>query len=79
MGEIMEVYMNDFFVFGDSFDVCLSNMEKKLKRCEETHLSLNWEKCHFIVWERIVLGYKNSENGIEVDRAKLETIDPLFL
>ncbi|GJT94535.1 reverse transcriptase domain-containing protein, partial [Tanacetum coccineum] len=44
----MEVFMDDFSVFGDSFDSCLSNLEKMLKRCEDTNLVLNWEKCHFM-------------------------------
>ncbi|GJS42923.1 reverse transcriptase domain-containing protein [Tanacetum coccineum] len=40
----MEVFMDDFLVFGDSFASCLSNLEKMLKRCEDTNLVLNWEK-----------------------------------
>ncbi|GJU66396.1 reverse transcriptase domain-containing protein [Tanacetum coccineum] len=44
----MEVFMDDFLVFGDSFDSCLSNLEKMLKWCEDTNLVLNWEKCHFM-------------------------------
>ncbi|GJV94810.1 reverse transcriptase domain-containing protein [Tanacetum coccineum] len=52
----MEVFMDDFSVFGDSFDSCLSNLEKMLKRCEDTNLVLNWEKCHFMCKEGIVLG-----------------------
>ncbi|GJZ60228.1 reverse transcriptase domain-containing protein [Tanacetum coccineum] len=40
----MEVFMDDFSVFGDSFDSCLSNLEKMLKWCEDTNLVLNWEK-----------------------------------
>ncbi|GKA44140.1 reverse transcriptase domain-containing protein [Tanacetum coccineum] len=43
----MEVFMDDFSVFGDSFSTCLSHLEKMLKRCEDTNLSLNWEKSHF--------------------------------
>ncbi|OMO62746.1 reverse transcriptase [Corchorus capsularis] len=56
--KIIEVFMDDFSVFGPSFDECLSNLEHVLKRCEETNLVLNWEKCHFMVQEGIVLGYK---------------------
>ena len=73
----MEVFMDDFLVFGDSFDRCLANLEKMLKRCEETNLVLNWEKCHFMVKEGIVLGHKVSGNGIEVDQAKVEAISKL--
>ncbi|XP_055960233.1 uncharacterized protein LOC126678772 [Mercurialis annua] len=55
--DIMEVFMDDFSVFGDSFDKCLVNLERVLKRCEEANLVLNWEKCHFMVEEGIVLGF----------------------
>ncbi|GJW37121.1 reverse transcriptase domain-containing protein [Tanacetum coccineum] len=58
----MEVFMDDFSVFGDSFDSCLSNLEKMLKRCEDTNLVLNWEKCHFMCREGIVLGHKISKS-----------------
>ncbi|GJX63359.1 putative nucleotidyltransferase, ribonuclease H [Tanacetum coccineum] len=73
----MEVFMDDFSVFGSSFDHCLKNLEKMLKRCEETNLVLNWEKCHFMVKEGIVLGHKVSGFGIEVDKAKIEAISKL--
>ncbi|GJW55894.1 reverse transcriptase domain-containing protein [Tanacetum coccineum] len=73
----MEVFMDDFSVFGDSFDSCLFNLEKMLKRCEDTNLVLNWEKCHFMCREGIVLGHKISKSGIEVDRAKVDVIAKL--
>ncbi|GJY08143.1 reverse transcriptase domain-containing protein [Tanacetum coccineum] len=73
----MEVFMDDFSVFRDSFDSCLSNLEKMLKRCEDTNLVLNWEKCHFMCREGIVLGHKISKSGIEVDRAKVDVIAKL--
>nr|GEZ81313.1 reverse transcriptase domain-containing protein [Tanacetum cinerariifolium] len=70
----MEVFMDDFLVFGNSFSTCLTNLEKMLKRCEDTKLALNWEKSHFMVKEGIVLGHKISKKGIEVDKAKIEVI-----
>ena len=75
--DIMEVFMDDFFIFGDFFDLCLANLDRVLKHCEETNLVLNWEKYHFMVDEGIVLGHKISSKGIEVDRAKTETIEKL--
>ncbi|GJV50809.1 reverse transcriptase domain-containing protein [Tanacetum coccineum] len=75
--ETMEVFMDDFSVFGDSFSSCLSHLDKMLKRCEDTNLVLNWEKCHFMVKEGIVLGHKISKSGIEVDRAKVDIIAKL--
>nr|GFC02361.1 reverse transcriptase domain-containing protein [Tanacetum cinerariifolium] len=73
----MEVFMDDFFVFGISLSICLSNLENMLKRCEDTKLALNWEKSHFMVKEGIVLGHKISKKGIEVDKAKIEVISKL--
>nr|GEV84044.1 reverse transcriptase domain-containing protein [Tanacetum cinerariifolium] len=73
----MEVFMDDFSVFGNSFKNCLSRLDKMLQRCEDTNLSLNWEKSHFMVKEAIVLGHKISKNGIEVDKAKIDVIAKL--
>ncbi|GKC78804.1 reverse transcriptase domain-containing protein [Tanacetum coccineum] len=75
--ETMEVFMDDFLVFSDSFSTCLSYLYKMLKRCEDTNLVLNWEKCHFMVKEGIVLGHKISKSGIEVDKAKVDVIPKL--
>ncbi|KAL6349838.1 hypothetical protein AAG906_001725 [Vitis piasezkii] len=67
---IMEVFMDDITVYGTSFEDCLSHLEDVLKRCIEKDLVLNWEKCHFMVNQGIVLGHVISKKGIEVDRAK---------
>ena len=48
-----------------------------MNRCIEKNLVLNWEKCHFMVNQGIVLGHVISEKGIEVDRAKVELISKL--
>ena len=73
----IEVFMDDFSVLGNSFDNCLENLRLALIRCEETNLVLNWEKCHFMVQEGIVLGHQISTRGIEVDKAKNEAIEKL--
>ncbi|GJR13860.1 reverse transcriptase domain-containing protein [Tanacetum coccineum] len=75
--KMMEVFMDDFSVFGNSFETCLSHLDKMLKRCEDTNLCLNWEKSHFMVKEGIVLGHKISKNKIEVDKAKVDFIAKL--
>ncbi|CAN6576793.1 unnamed protein product [Malus baccata var. baccata] len=72
--KIIEVFMDDFSVFGDSFDGCLHNLSLILKRYVETNLVLNWEKCHFMVKQGIVLGHIVSENGIEVDKSKIDLV-----
>nr|GEZ39231.1 reverse transcriptase domain-containing protein [Tanacetum cinerariifolium] len=68
---------NDFSVFGYSFSFCLTHLDKMLKRCEDTNLVLNWEKCHFMVKEGIVLGHKNFKSRIKVDKAKVDVIAKL--
>ncbi|KAL4284725.1 hypothetical protein GQ457_16G020250 [Hibiscus cannabinus] len=75
--DCLEIFMDDFSTFGEDFDNCLSNLEKVLKRCKQTNLVLNWEKCHFMVDEGIVLGHKISSKGMEVDKAKIEVISKL--
>jgi hypothetical protein len=69
--DFVKVFMDDFSVYGNSFDNCLYNLDKVLQRCEETNLVLNWEKCHFMVNEGIVLGHKIFE------RAKVEAIEKM--
>ncbi|XP_070007869.1 uncharacterized protein [Nicotiana sylvestris] len=62
--DILKVFMDAFSIVGDSFDECLKNLDRVLALCEETNLVLNWEKCHFMVEEGIVLGQKISKHGI---------------
>nr|GEY11034.1 reverse transcriptase domain-containing protein [Tanacetum cinerariifolium] len=73
----MEVFMDDFSVFGNSFRTCLSYLDKMLKRCEDTNLCLNREKSHFMVKEGIILSYKISKNESKVDMAKVDVIAKL--
>ena len=71
----IEIFIDDFSVVGASFDDCLGNLELVLKICKETNLVLSWEKCDFMVKEAMVLGHRVSDNGIEVDKEKIETIE----
>ena len=69
--------MDDFTICGSSFDVCLDSLSKVLDRCIETNPILNFEKCHCIVHEGIVVGHLVSSRGIEVDKAKIDVIASL--
>ncbi|GJX80346.1 reverse transcriptase domain-containing protein [Tanacetum coccineum] len=75
--ESVEVFMDDLSVFRNSFDTCLNNLDKMLQRCKDDHLVLNWEKCHFMVKEGIVLRHKVSSAGLKVDKAKIDVISKL--
>jgi len=72
--EMVEVFMDDFSVYASSFSSYLLNLCRVLKRCEETNMVLNWEKYHFMVREGIVLGHTITEEGIEVDKAKVDVM-----
>ena len=78
MEEVMEIFMDDFSVYGSSFENCLENLETVLQRCQDKNLALNWEKCHFMVTESIVLGHKIYATGLEVGQAKVSVIEPLM-
>ena len=65
--DTIEMFMDNFLVVGDSFDRCLSHLVDVLKRCEDCNLVLNWDNCHFMVKEGIVLGHRILEKEIEVD------------
>ena len=69
--KICEVFMDDFSVYGSSFDDYLSNLDRVLQRSEETNLVLNWEKCYFMVNEDIVLGIKFLKEVLKLIKLKL--------
>ena len=69
--------MDDFSIFGSTFEECLHHLSLVLVRCKEKNLVLNWEKCHFMVRNRIFLGHVILESGIEVDKAKIDLISNL--
>jgi len=66
----MKIFMEDFSVFGSSFNDCLSNLSKMMKR---HNLTLNWKKCHFHDLKKgIVLGYVIFKDEIKVDKTKTD-------
>ena len=75
--EVMEIFMDDFTVYGSSFEQCLHNLGTVLQRCKDKNLALNWGKCHFMVTKGIVLGHMISTVGLKVDQAKVSIIRDL--
>ena len=76
--EVMEIFMDDFTIYGSSFEHCLQNLGTVLQRCQDKNLALNWEKCHFMATEGIVLGHRIFVAGLEVDQAKVSIIKTLL-
>ncbi|XP_042045409.1 uncharacterized protein LOC121791599 [Salvia splendens] len=75
--DCIEIFMDDFTIYGDDFDQGLHSLNKVLERCRQKDLVLNFEKCNFMVTEGIVLGHIVSSRGIEVDPAKIAVIAKL--
>jgi hypothetical protein len=73
----LEIFMDDFSIFSSTFEECLYHLTLVLVRCKEKNLVLNWEKCHFMVKQGIVLGHVISHRGTEVDKAKMVLISNL--
>lgn len=73
----IKVFMDDFSVFGSSFESYISNLGMVLQRREEINLVWNREKWYFMVQEGIVLGHRISANSIKVDKTKIQVIEKL--
>ena len=72
-----KVFMDDFLVFGITFEDYLNNLAKVLKQYIQTNLVLSWKKSHFMICEGIVLGHIISKRGIEVGKAKVKVVSKL--
>lgn len=76
--EGLDIFLYDFLVYENSFTECLENLKRVLERCEDTNLVLNWKKCHLMVTGGVVLRYRISKKGLEVDRMKIEVIEKIL-
>ena len=70
----LQIFMDNFSVFGSSFGECLHHLTLVLVWCKEKNLVLNWKKSHYMMKQGIVLGHVISSKGIEVDKAKVDLI-----
>jgi hypothetical protein len=70
----VEIYMDDFTPYGDSFLEGLKNLEKFLQRCIQARVSLSTGKCHMMMEEGIVQGHFLSAEGIWMDPTKKKVI-----
>jgi hypothetical protein len=72
--DCVEVFMDDFTIYGNTYQEALDNIEKVVIRCQEMKLSLSHEKCKILLTEGVVLGHHVSSEGIKVYPAKIEFI-----
>ena len=69
--KICEVFMDDFSVYGSSFDDCLSNLDRVLQRCEETNLVLNWESVTLWLMKALSWGIRFPREVLKLIKLKL--------
>ena len=74
INEGLEVYMNDFTLYGDDFEQALQTLEKVLERCIATRLCLSHKKCHMMMTKGLILGHYISSARIQVDPTKIQVI-----
>ena len=79
LGDSLEVFMDDFFIYGNDFKTVLAHLTKILEVRVRKQLALRWEKSHFMVREGVVIEHIISGKGLEVDKAKREVIQNLPL
>ena len=79
LGNSLEVFIDNFSIFGKNFDSFPAHLTKILEVCVRKRLVLSWEKSHFMVGEGVVLGHIISGKGLEADKAKIEVIENLPL
>ncbi|KAL0298942.1 UNVERIFIED_CONTAM: Retrovirus-related Pol polyprotein from transposon.6 [Sesamum radiatum] len=75
--QFIEVFTDDFTVYGNSFDDCLQKLTRVLERCIEKNLVLNYKNYHFMVDQGLILRHIVSSKGIEVDKSKIDVIKSL--
>lgn len=66
--------MDDFTPYGCDFLEALFNLRKVLNKCIEMNLSLNPEKCEFLMTARTILGHSISQEGLQLDANKIAII-----
>ena len=65
------------FPFMETLSINVFTISNSFSNVMLKNLTLNWEKCHFIVRHEIVSNHEISKNGIEVDKTKIEVIAKL--
>ncbi|GKA84679.1 reverse transcriptase domain-containing protein [Tanacetum coccineum] len=71
IGESVEVFMDDFLVFGKSIDNCLKNLDKMLQRCKDANLVLNWENVTLWLKKELYLDTKCPMQALKLTKPKL--------
>ncbi len=69
----MKIFLDDFTVFSD-LSTHLEKLEKCFFKCWKFGISLNFDKCAFMVFSRTILGFIVSKEGKVMDPKKVEAL-----
>ncbi|RDX85596.1 Retrovirus-related Pol polyprotein from transposon 17.6, partial [Mucuna pruriens] len=76
--DYMEVFIDDYTVYVESFEAWLDNLSRVLRKCINNNLVLNFEKCQFMVTKGIVLDTLFQVEVLKSTRRK-STLSLLYL
>lgn len=74
IGKICFVYIDDIVVYGDTLDSHNRNLDVVLDRLSQNKLKVKVSKCHFLKQEINYLGYVISNEGVKMDKSKVNAI-----
>jgi hypothetical protein len=66
-------FLDDFTIFND-LSTHLEKLKKCFLKCKKYGISLNPNKCAFIVWSRTILGFIVSKEGKTLDPKKMKAL-----
>jgi hypothetical protein len=69
----MKIFLDDFIIFSD-LSTHLEKLGKCFLKCREYGISLNLDKCAFMVYSRTILGFIVSKEGKTLDPKKIEAL-----
>ncbi len=69
----MKIFLDDFIIFND-LSTHLEKLNKCFIKCREFGISLNFDKCAFMVFSRTILRFIVSKKGKVMDPKKVEVL-----
>ncbi len=72
--EFVMIYLDDIFVFLQTYEEYVQHIEWVLTKLEEANLKFKLEKCEFVKWKIKVLGYRMNAEETRSDSGKVKVI-----
>jgi hypothetical protein len=69
----MKIFLNDLTIYND-MDMHMDKLRLCSKKCKEFGVSMNLDKCAFMVFSKMILGFIVSKEGKLLDPKKIQAI-----